>query len=131
LRLCHRHGRTAVGIHRWHAQERLLGAGNSSAMSFTPSAATLTAGGTAVLWMGGSNEIATAAPGVSVMHYDFDGKIIVPPGNLVFIGGSVAQTGLFTMSSPGPKSISDRRPSWQSLLRPRHWRRGLETSSSI
>lgn len=76
----------------------LVGAGNASAMSFTPSAATLTAGGTALLWMGGSNEIATAAPGVSVMHYDFDGKVIVPPGQLVFVGGSVAQTGLFTMS---------------------------------
>lgn len=76
----------------------LVGQGASSAMLFTPSAATLTAGGTALLWMGGSNEIATAAPGVSVMHYDFDGKVIVPPGNLVFVCGSVAQTGLFTMS---------------------------------
>lgn len=76
----------------------LLGAGNASAMRFTPSAATLTAGGTAALWLGGSNEIATASPGVSVMRYDFDGKIIVPPGQLVFIGGSIAQTGLFTMS---------------------------------
>ncbi len=76
----------------------LLGNGAASSMRFTPSAATLTAGGTAALWLGGSNEIATAAPGVSVMHYDFDGKIIVPPGQLVFIGGSVAQTGLFTMS---------------------------------
>lgn len=75
----------------------LLG-GPGSTMSFTPSAATLTTGGTAALWMGGSNEIATAAPGVSVMHYDFQGKVIVPPGQLVFIGGSVAQTGLFTMS---------------------------------
>lgn len=76
----------------------LLGSGNASQMRFTPSAATLTAGGTAALWMGGSNEIATASPGVSVMRYDFDGKIIVPPGQMVFIGGSVAQTGLFTMS---------------------------------
>ena len=76
----------------------LAGAGGASAMRCTPSAATLTAGGTALLWMGGSNEIATAAPGVSVMRYDFDGKIIVTPGQLVFVCGSVAQTGLFTMS---------------------------------
>ena len=76
----------------------LAGQGSASAMRFTPSAATLTAGGTALLWMGGSNEIATAAPGVSVMRYDFDGKIIVTPGQLVFVCGSVAQTGLFTMS---------------------------------
>lgn len=76
----------------------LLGNGNASSMRFTPSAATLTTGGTAALWMGGSNEIATAAPGVSVMNYDFDGKLIVPPGQLVFVCGSVAQTGLFTMS---------------------------------
>ena len=32
------------------------------------------------------------------MHYEFNGKVIVPPGNLVFVCGSVAQTGLFTMS---------------------------------
>lgn len=76
----------------------LVGYGAASAMRFTPSLATLTAGGTALLWMGGSNEIATASPGVSNMHYDFDGKVIVPPGQLVFICGSVAQTGLFTMS---------------------------------
>lgn len=75
-----------------------LGYGQASAMQFTPSGATLTAGGTAVKWLGGSNEIATAQPGVSVMHYDFDGSLIVPPGQLVFVCGSVAQTGLFTMS---------------------------------
>lgn len=76
----------------------LLGNGDASSMRFTPSAATLTAGGTACLWMGGSNEIATAAPGVSVMRYDFDGQLIVPPGQVIFVCGSVAQTGLFTMS---------------------------------
>ncbi|MDB6036009.1 MAG: hypothetical protein JWM16_6347 [Verrucomicrobiales bacterium] len=75
-----------------------LGLGNASAMRFTPSAATLTAGGTAAKWLGGSNEIATASPGVSNMHYEFNGKLIVPPGQLVFLCGSVAQTGLFTAS---------------------------------
>lgn len=76
----------------------LIGAGGASSMRFTPSAATLTAGGTALKWLGGSNEIATAAPGVSNFHYEFGGKVIVPPGQLVFVCGSVAQTGLFTMS---------------------------------
>ncbi len=77
----------------------LIGGGNASTMQFTPAATTtLTAGGTAWKWLGGSYEIATAAPGVSNFHYDFDGKCIVPPGQLVFVCGSVAQTGLFTIS---------------------------------
>lgn len=76
----------------------LLGNGNASAMQFTPSAATLTAGGTAVKWLGKANESATAGLGVFDGHYEFNGKIIVPPGQLVFVCGSVAQTALFTMS---------------------------------
>ncbi len=61
-------------------------------------AATLTAGGTAAMWLGKGIESATAGLGVFDGHYDFDGKIIVPPGQLVFVCGSVAQTGLFSMS---------------------------------
>lgn len=76
----------------------LLGNGNASSMRFTPSAATLTAGGTAVKWLGKANESATPGLGVFDGHYEFDGKIIVPPGQLVFVCGSVAQTGLYTMS---------------------------------
>ncbi len=76
-----------------------LAGGGGSAMRFCPAATTtLTTAGTATLWMGGSNEIATASPGVSVMRYDFDGKLILQPGWLAFVCGSVAQTGLFTMS---------------------------------
>lgn len=76
----------------------LVGSGNASSMRFTPSAATLTAGGTALMWLGKGIESATAGLGVFDGHYDFDGKIIVPPGQLVFVCGSVAQTGLFSMS---------------------------------
>lgn len=77
----------------------LLGSGNSSAMSFTPSAATLTAGGTATTWLGRANESATAGLGtVGGFYHDFDGSLIVRPGSLLFVCGSVAQTGLFSMS---------------------------------
>jgi hypothetical protein len=76
----------------------LAGNGNASSMRFTPSAATLTAGGTALMWLGKSIESATVGLGIFDGHYDFDGKIIVPPGQLVFVCGSIAQTALFTMS---------------------------------
>lgn len=76
----------------------LVGGGKSSSMRFTPSAATLTAGGTALMWLGKGIESATAGLGVFDGHYDFDGKVIVPPGQVVFVCGSVAQTALFSMS---------------------------------
>lgn len=76
----------------------LAGGGNASVMSFTPSTATLTAGGTALKWFGKSIESATAGLGIFDCHHEFDGKIIVPPGQLIFACGSVAQTGIFTCS---------------------------------
>lgn len=76
----------------------LLGNGNASAMQFIPATATLTAGGTAVKWLGRSNESATPGLGVFDGHVELQGKVIVPPGQLVFLCGSVAQTGLFTCS---------------------------------
>ena len=76
----------------------LLGSGNASSMRFTPSAATLTAGGTAVKFIGKGIESATAGLGVFDGHYDFDGSIIVTPGQLVFVCSSIAQTGLFSLS---------------------------------
>ena len=76
----------------------LVGSGNASSMRFTPSAATLSAGGTALWWGGKSIESATAGLGIFDASWDLDGSIIVPPGNLVFVCGSVAQTGLFSMS---------------------------------
>lgn len=76
----------------------LLGAGNGSSMRFTPSGATLTAGGTALKFIGKGIESATAGLGVWDGHYDFDGAIVVPPGNLVFLASSIAQTALFSAS---------------------------------
>lgn len=76
----------------------LVGGGNASVMSFTGSTATLTTGGTALKWLGKANESATPGLGIFDAHYEFDGKIIIPPGQLVFPCASVAQTGLFTIS---------------------------------
>ena len=76
----------------------LTGVGKASSMSFTPSAATLGAGGTALLWSGKSIESATAGLGIFNAAWDVDGLAVVTPGQLVFVCGSVAQTGLFTIS---------------------------------
>lgn len=76
----------------------LVGNGNASSMQFTPSGATLTAGGTALYWFGEAVESATAGTGVFACNINLDGMIIVPPGNLVFLCGSIAQTALFTCS---------------------------------
>ncbi len=77
----------------------LLGAGKASAMSAFGSTATLTTGGTAAYWLGNSNEVATASPGViGGFFHDFDGRVIVTPGQVVAVCGSVAQTGIFTIS---------------------------------
>lgn len=76
----------------------LIGSGKASSMRFTPSGATLSAGGTAIWWGGKSIESATAGLGVFSADWDLNGSIIVKPGNLVFVCGSIAQTGLFSMS---------------------------------
>lgn len=76
----------------------LLGSGLGSSMRFTPSAATLTAGGTAATWLPSGQESATAGLGIWGVHYDFDGSMIVPPGQLIFVCGSVAQTGVYSMT---------------------------------
>jgi len=76
----------------------LLGSGNSSNMRFTGSTATLSAGGTRCYSLGLGHEIATAGPGVSVGGHDFDGRLIVTPGQLVFPAFTIAQTGVFSIS---------------------------------
>ena len=77
----------------------LLGSGNASAMLFTPSGATLTAGGTSLLTFKSGKASATAALGdINGIGYDFDGSVIVTPGQLVFVSSSVAQTALYTMA---------------------------------
>lgn len=74
-----------------------LGSGNAPSMRFTPSAATIVAS-TGVLWLGSGIESATAGTGIYGFDHDFDGTLILPYGHAVFVCGSVAQTGLFSMS---------------------------------
>jgi hypothetical protein len=71
--------------------------GDASGMRFTPSAATVV-GNTACYWTGSSIESATEGLGIFTMSHDFDGAVIVPYGQFLFVCGSVAQTALFTMS---------------------------------
>lgn len=75
----------------------IIGGGNASVMRATPSAATVVAG-TACYWMGGAHEGATGVGPNANFSHDFDGNVIVPPGQAVFVVGSIAQTGAFTMS---------------------------------
>jgi hypothetical protein len=75
----------------------LIGGGDASTMRFTPSAATVVAN-TACYWMGASHEGATGVGPACTISHDFDGAVIVPYGQFVFACGSIAQTGLFTMS---------------------------------
>lgn len=75
----------------------IIGGGNASSMRFTPSAATVVAG-TACYWMGNAHEGATGVGPSNNFSHDFDGQIIVPPGQAVFVVGSIAQTANFTMS---------------------------------
>lgn len=75
----------------------IVGGGNASRMRFTPSAATVVAN-TAFKWLGAGMESATAGLGIYGFNHDFNGEVIVPPGRFVFVVGSVAQTGLFSMS---------------------------------
>ena len=75
-----------------------IGAGNSPGARFTPSAATVV-GNTAAVWTGPSIESATAGLGLFDFNIDLSQYgLIVPYGQFVFVCGSVAQTGLFTMS---------------------------------
>lgn len=76
----------------------LLGAGAASSMSFIPATATLAAGGTAALWLGKSIESATAGLGIFDGYRWLDAPLVLPPGQIAFICGSVAQTALFTCS---------------------------------
>ena len=81
------------------AKNALLGSGKGSAMTFFPATATLTTGGTACYWLGPSNEVATVSPGtIGGFYHDFDGRLIATPGQVIAVCGSIAQTGLFTIT---------------------------------
>jgi hypothetical protein len=75
----------------------MLGQGNAPSMRFTPSAATIVAS-TGALWIGSGIESASAGTGIFGFDHDFNGEVVLPYGHAVFVCGSVAQTGLFSMS---------------------------------
>jgi hypothetical protein len=76
-----------------------LGGGAASAISFIPATATLVAGGTAI-FLGGihMDDTSVSAMGNGPGRFDFDGSIVVPPGQAFFACSSVAQAGVFSMS---------------------------------
>ena len=76
----------------------LLSAGNASSMSFTATTGTLTNAGTRVYMIGQGMQSATAQVGVAQMYHDFDGRIIVPPGNLIFVSENIVTTALYNIS---------------------------------
>lgn len=75
----------------------LLNSGLSSSMSFFGATATLTTAGTTFDTSGISYSSATAAS-MMVAVDDIAGRIIVPPGYMVYITGAVAQTALYQMA---------------------------------
>lgn len=76
----------------------ILGLGNQSAMRFTGSTATLAAGGTRCYHMGFGQETSTAQVGVAVRQHDFDGRLIVPPGQMIFVGNTIVTTALYNIT---------------------------------
>ena len=91
-------GAPLAAITRGTPKNAYTGYGKSSAMTFVPATATLTAGGTALLWSGYSIESATPGLGIFSASWPVDGQAIVTPGQIVFVCGSIAQTGIFTIS---------------------------------
>lgn len=76
----------------------LLGFGVASAMSFTGSTGTLTAGGTRCYQFGEAAQVATIVGGIQKISHDFDGRLIVPPGQLIFVTQTLVTTALYNMS---------------------------------
>jgi len=76
----------------------LVGIGAASAMRFAPATATLTAGGTRIYHLGFGQETSTAQVGVAVRQHDFDGRLIVPPGQLIFVGNTIVTTALYNLT---------------------------------
>jgi hypothetical protein len=76
-----------------------LGMADKPAMRCCVAATTTFTASTAFPWyyLGSSITAATGAQPVSVASHDLDG-LVVMPGQLVFLGGTVAQTGLFSVS---------------------------------
>lgn len=75
----------------------LVGAGQASAMRFTPSAATVVAP-TNFLFLGTGHEIATAGPGMNNGFVDLGGSVVLNPGAAAFVTSTIAQTGVFALT---------------------------------
>jgi hypothetical protein len=74
----------------------LFGASGGPAARFTPSGATIVAG-TAGYYLG-IGQAAASPTSMAGAHHDFDGAIILGPGQAAFVTNSVAQAGLWSMS---------------------------------
>ncbi len=71
----------------------LLSAGNSSVVKFAPATATFAAATTLLLTLGWSQLVTTATTTSSIgwtQHYEFNGKLIIPPGTAVCLTGNTA-----------------------------------------
>ena len=77
------------------AKNALIGQGQASSMRLTTSAATIAAG-TPFYWTGLSAITASTVSTIDWSH-DFDGRVVVAPGQAVFVVGSIAQTALFSI----------------------------------
>ncbi len=73
------------------------GYGGAPSARFTPSAATIVAG-SAFYWTGSFFTTAPTDGPAATFNHDFDGRVILAPGQAAFVVGSIAQTGVFTMS---------------------------------
>lgn len=92
---------TAAPLSAWTdatPKNALLGSGNASGMRFTGSTGTLTAGGTRCYLLPFGQQIATAGPGVSVMGHDFEGRLVVPPGQMIFVTENIVTTALYNIT---------------------------------
>lgn len=84
------------GVFGTTIRNALFGAQGGPAMRFTPSASTIAAASMGY-WTGCSFPVAAVVSQMLINH-DFDGKVILGPGQAAFVTGSIAQTALFSMS---------------------------------
>jgi hypothetical protein len=77
------------------------GSGYNSTATFIPATATLTAGnaaGVPVYYTGMQFNTTTAGNGAYWMDHEFNGRIILQPGQIMFACGNAAQTALLSMT---------------------------------
>ena len=75
-----------------------IGVSGGNSVRFTPSAAT-TLASTFLMTLGMSyNTTTTVANQLQTVHYDFDGKVIVPPNSAVWVTNNAASGGTFDLT---------------------------------